>query len=456
MNRVQKAAVIIITLLLVVLGTAYGAGYFYFGSHFLPGTELNEFDVSFKTAAEVQDLLDQKVKSYAIAVEERNGGREKIDARSIGMKYKPGGTVQKLLSGQDRLLWFIPESSFEKTDLGFVLDEKLLEEQISGLDCMQNMSAPTDARILYKEGEGFILIPEKEGSKVDLEQASELIDTAIRRGESSVDISGCYEEPKIRQADLEKKYETLKKFQDVIITYDFGDRTETLDIGKIRDLIVDDELNREKVSAYVEELAAKYDTKGTERNFVTYDDRKIKVSGGNYGWKIDQEKETDGLMNAILSGQTDVRTPVYEQEAKERDSNDIGYTYIEVDKENSQFILYVDGNPVIQTTGISGSLENGVYSLKKPVSEEDGKNWCLPFGSGQCIYGADMDISDETSDLDTAEETDSVEDLQIDDLEELLSDPAPVPEEDGCFAVPEDSARDAFSQCKKGMPVIIY
>ena len=57
MNRVQKAAVIIITLLLVVLGTAYGAGYFYFGSHFLPGTELNEFDVSFKTAAEVQDLL---------------------------------------------------------------------------------------------------------------------------------------------------------------------------------------------------------------------------------------------------------------------------------------------------------------------------------------------------------------------------------------------------------------
>lgn len=210
MNRVQKAAVIIITLLLVVLGTAYGAGYFYFGSHFLPGTELNEFDVSFKTAAEVQDLLDQKVKSYAIAVEERNGGREKIDARSIGMKYKPGGTVQKLLSGQDRLLWFIPESSFEKTDLGFVLDEKLLEEQISGLDCMQNMSAPTDARILYKEGEGFILIPEKEGSKVDLEQASELIDTAIRRGESSVDISGCYEEPKIRQADLEKKYETCQ------------------------------------------------------------------------------------------------------------------------------------------------------------------------------------------------------------------------------------------------------
>ena len=37
-----------------------------------------------------------------------------------------------------------------------------------------------------------------------------------------------------REKSLIKKYETLKKFQDVIITYDFGDRTETLDIGKIR------------------------------------------------------------------------------------------------------------------------------------------------------------------------------------------------------------------------------
>ena len=112
MNRVQKTVIILVTLILVFLGVSYGAGYFYFGTHFLPGTELNEFDISFKTVPEVQDLLDQKVKSYAIAVDERNGGREKIDAKDIGMKYKPSGKIQELLSKQDRMLWFMPASPF--------------------------------------------------------------------------------------------------------------------------------------------------------------------------------------------------------------------------------------------------------------------------------------------------------------------------------------------------------
>lgn len=450
MNKVQKAVIIIITILLVALGISYGAGYYYFGTHFLPGTELNEFDVSFKTIQETQDLLDQKVKSYAISIDERNGGREKIEAKSIGMKYKPNGKLQELLSKQDRLLWFLPSSSYEKVDLGFTLDKELLTQQISALDCFQNMSAPSDARILYKKGEGFLLIPEKEGSKVDMEKAAALIDTAIRGGESSVDISGCYEEPEIKEADLEKKYETLKKFQDVIITYDFGDRTETLDISKIQDFIVDNELNREKVLEYVEQLAAKYDTKGIERDFTTYDDKKICVSGGDYGWKIDQEKETEGLMKAILSGQTDVRTPVYEQEARERDTNDIGYTYIEIDKQNKQFILYVDGDPVIQATGELKSLENGVYSLKAPSGETDGKSWYLPFGSGQCIYGVDLNTEGTAESLQTDE--------LLDDLGELtgISPDESLEIEDGSFAIQSEIAEMAFSNCTEGMPVIVY
>ena len=459
MSRIQKAVIVVITLILVLLGISYGTGYYYFGSHFLPGTELNEFDISFKTVGDVQNLLDQKVKSYAIAVDEKNGGREKIDAKSIGMKYKPNGSVQELLSKQKRLLWFVSSGSYERVDLGFMLDEELLNEQIAELDCMKNMAAPSDARILYKEGEGYILIPEKEGSKVNIDDAAALIDTAIRGGESSVDISECYEEPKIRESDLKEKYEALKKFQDIIITYDFGDRTETLDIHKIQDFIVDNELNKEKVAEYVEQLAAKYDTKGVERSFVTYADNKITVSGGDYGWKIEHEKETEDLMKDLLSGQTDVRTPVYEQEAMERDSNDIGYTYIEIDKANKQFILYADGDPIIQTTGIVSSLDDGVYALKEPLSDSDGKSWYLPFGAGQCIYGMDLN-QDENTEVSQDEIIENPEDIDINELIDQINgvaDTSTLPEvEDGSMAIQNDSAEQAFSICKTGIPVIVY
>ena len=64
-------------------------------------------------------------------------------------------------------------------------------------------------------------------------------------------------------------------------------------------------------------LQKKYDTVGTERTFSTYDNQEITVSGGNYGWVIDQAKETDALYQDIMDKKTEVREPVYEQEAAE-------------------------------------------------------------------------------------------------------------------------------------------
>lgn len=58
-------------------------------------------------------------------------------------------------------------------------------------------------------------------------------------------------------------------------------------------------MSKDAVAAYVAELAGKYDTAGTERTFSTYDNRDITVSGGNYGWVIDQQKEADALYKDI-------------------------------------------------------------------------------------------------------------------------------------------------------------
>lgn len=54
-----------------------------------------------------------------------------------------------------------------------------------------------------------------------------------------------------------------------------------------------------QIEAYISELAAKYDTVGTERTFNTYDGREITVSGGNYGWQIDQKAELKELTELI-------------------------------------------------------------------------------------------------------------------------------------------------------------
>ena len=108
----------------------------------------------------------------------------------------------------------------------------------------------------------------------------------------------------------------MNTLSDIIITYDFADRTETVDRSVIKDWFTIDEngdvvLDKDLVAQYVDELGYKYDTFGLTRTFLTYDNREKVIEGGDYGWVIDQEAETKALMEAVESGVTQVREPVY-------------------------------------------------------------------------------------------------------------------------------------------------
>ena len=94
------------------------------------------------------------------------------------------------------------------------------------------------------------------------------------------------------------------------------DRTETVDRSVIKNWIVRGEdgsytLDKEKAAEYVNNLGYKYDTFGCTRDFRTYDGRIVTISGGDYGWAIDQEAETEALYQAILNGETQVRAVSY-------------------------------------------------------------------------------------------------------------------------------------------------
>ena len=100
---------------------------------------------------------------------------------------------------------------------------------------------------------------------------------------------------------------------------------------------------QEKVAAFVNELWYKYDTFGCTRTYITYDGREKTIQGGDYGWAIDQEGDTEALIEAIKSGVTQVREPVYAYEGWSRSTNDIGGTYVEIDLTNQRMLFYKDG-----------------------------------------------------------------------------------------------------------------
>lgn len=164
---------------------------------------------------------------------------------------------------------------------------------------------------------------------------------------------------------LTKVQAKINHYEKAMITYRFGNNTEIVDQNLIEDwLIVDGKqvnIDTDKVKEYVSELAEKYNTVGSEREFVTSYGKRVTVSGGAYGWKIDQEKEAEELIQLIKDGQTAAdHEPVYSQKAKVRGVNDIGDTYVEINMTAQRMWYYNQGELQVETDVVTGNLSRNM------------------------------------------------------------------------------------------------
>jgi vancomycin resistance protein YoaR len=363
----KKIMVTLIIILLLLTAGVYGYGAYYFTEHFLPGSMVNGFNCSYMTVSESEDLLTKKVGAYVLTIDTRNNGQESITAEQAGLAYDSDGSVGKLIRDQDRFTWFLAFNQHRNYEVSSSIkyDEKKMEAAISGLKCMQqeNMTEPSDAHIEEKDDQ-FVIIPEQQGNALKTKKTNKDIIDALVTGRTPIDLEadGCYKDPKVYQNDkiLVKNCELINKLTDVVITYDFDDRTETVDRDTIKNWLTTDEnglyiLDQKQIEAYISELAAKYDTVGTERTFNTYDGRGITVGGGNYGWQIDQKEEVKELTRLIKNEETQVREPVYSHKGLVRKTNDIGYTYIEIDLTAQRMVFYKDGTPIADAQIVSGN-----------------------------------------------------------------------------------------------------
>ncbi len=414
MSKGRKVLIGLIVAFVVLAAGIYGGGMIYFQSHFLPGTRVNGIDCSFRTLEEAQKYIEETVTAYTLAIEERNHGREVLKAADIGLEYAPDDGLENLLGKQNAAGWLFSVSGKKEYQLETSIryQEEMLKEAVLSLDCLQkeNMTEPQDA-FIEETDSGYEIVPEVAGSKLDEEKTLNTIRQAVAGKETSVDLeaAGCYISPAVSQDDetLNKQLEQINKLTDVVITYDFDDRTETVDRDIIKEWLVLDEeenytLDKEKVAAYVYQLGYDYDTFGCTRQFVTSLGETVTIKGGDYGWAIDQDEETEALIAAIESGESQVREPVYAYEGWDRSENDIGDTYVEISVEDQRMWMYKDGELLVDTPVVTGNVSrgwdtpSGVYAVDAMMSpyvltgedyESDVTYW-IPFNGNIGIHDA--------------------------------------------------------------------
>lgn len=444
----------------IYIGTAM-----FFNSHYLPNTTINGQNFSGKKAADVESYLKKQVSGYSLTVQEKDGQSDTISGDDISLKYEENSDIQKIMDDQSGFTW--PAALFShksvKTTVAVAYDETQLDAKIQSLAAVTaEQVAPQSAAPKY-DGSQFVVEPEQSGTAVNMDTLNEKVHKAISEFKTELDMekSDCYAEPKYTSDSKEVKAacDSMNKYCGASITYTMA-QPVVVDKTLISTWVtVDDSMNvtfnTDAVRAWLTDFGNTYDTVGESRTITTPTGKTAEVSGGTYGWSVDEDTEFEALTNSIKNGEVVSKEPAYIQTAASHAAPEWGNTYLEVDLTAQHMWYIVNGAIALETDVVTGVpipekiTPTGVYDILemkspsvligedspvtgKPIYETEVDYWMRVTWTGIGFHDADWQTAFGGSLYSTGAGS------------------------HGCINMPVGQAASLYSMLSVGTPVIIH
>lgn len=351
---------------------------------FVQGTSVNGLGIGGLTVEEATERIGAFYSSeYKLTINERNQKQEIISGPEIGFTVGlPEGFLPEILNQQNASGRASgPDvNNRHRVEMSNSFNLDALNQKIGALNCISGTGIVTtaDAHVSgYQEGQPFAIVPEVRGNNVYPEKVAEVIRAAVTAGagEVSLEEQGCYYEVQVTSDNEQLRIlcDTMNRCREMTITYVIGENQEVLDAATICSWITGArdgqiQVNPEAVGAWVQNLAARYDTAGTTRTFRTATGREVSLTGP-YGWKMNQGAETEALIGMIRTGETQNREPQYASTAADHTAQEWGNTYVEVDLTGQHVYMTQNGTVVWDAPCVTGNTAKnydtpaGIYSL---------------------------------------------------------------------------------------------
>ena len=368
----HKKPVLICGIVVLVLLIVYLAGMLYYNDKFLNGTMVNGSDVGGMTLQKANDQLSKKVNGQSLKLIFNDGQSEVLQSAQLGVSYNKDNSLNQLMKNQNKWAWFIGFFKNEKntlTDLIQISDENLT----NGIASMEhakeeNQIAPTDAYIQYKDG-SFSIIEETLGSKFNIEELVKNIKVALSEGKQQLDVTKAngYVKPHVYKddQDLNNQLKAANEYCLSAITYTTPKGKEiALDgstlitwLSKQDDgsYTKDESVFKEKLTAFVKELASQYNSIGVTRTFTGKDGQSHTVSGGTYGFRVSTDSEVSALLKMINENKSENnRIPEHTGQLPSGENGGLGTTYLEINITKQHLWFVKDGSVVLESDFVSG------------------------------------------------------------------------------------------------------
>ena len=228
----------------------------------------------------------------------------------------------------------------------------------------------------------FKIVKEIFGNDLDKEKLQKALLTAIADGKTEFKyVPGkFFKIPRIRanSDEIEKRLEYANKYLKTNITISGAGTQYKLTPAELDKMISASDgsinVNEKAVKKFISSIAGKFTTVGIRRKMKLVGG-KVDVSGGNYGYVLDEKKQLKELIKALRSGEDREIKAVFKQKGWGSGKNDdIGDTYVEVSI-SKQHVWYVrKGKTVISTPVVTGNVAEGngtptgTFSLMYKVS----------------------------------------------------------------------------------------
>lgn len=362
----------------------------YFSGHFLFHTKINGYDVSGRTAEQAEEILKKDVEQYVLRLIEIDGTSEMIEGKNVGLVFENADELKSIIKGQKYILWpgalFNNYSEDVKIEVSYDADK--LNGEISSLKAVTGEQTPAVSAYPKFNGKQYVVEPEQYGTAVRQERLSERIAEAFANLEDSLELEkeGCYAAPPYtsESEEVQAACSLLNQYCSARIVYPMNEQV-VVDATVISGWIsVDDKMqpviNEDGIRAWLKEFGDKYDTTGITRTFTTPAGKSATVSGGTYGWSINEDAEFDVILDAVKNGKTMEREPEYYigGTAAAHAMPDWGSTYVDVDLSEQHMWYIVDESVALETDVVTGQpiperiTPEGTYSIL-----EKGRNQVL-------------------------------------------------------------------------------
>lgn len=327
----------------------------YFGGQFAPHAIVSNTDVSAMTVEEAIAKMNA-AEGFTVTVNKDNKAYTIDISSAVSREFsqeqvknsKDEISFMDYLFHRDVVLSLRPDKSeVDQEKLHTILQEQL----------PQTTTFTADAYF----DKDLNLVDEVQGDDPDMKKLLACMQEDIQNGdEINYELSDFYNQPKVKASDkkIASQKKTIDAYQNMNITFKFGEDTEVIDgdmicehlsykKGKLK-------LEKKWIPEFVRELAKKYNTYGKTRKFKSTKDGTIKIKGGIMGWWINETETVKKIDKLLKNKKSKTIEPVYRNVAAQHGKDDIGKTYVEVSLQRQHLWFYKDGKMKMESDIVSG------------------------------------------------------------------------------------------------------